>query len=217
MRFCKSIFLTAAVCLLPLAGQATSVRSKPTLSIEDITFDDFSCHVTKEHATPRGCGSIDVSAFSWPGAGLDFWSHYNAHSDGLLAFDDASIKYHVTSNTPIDSIGLSFDGTFWGSAISSVTETVYNAGHKVGFAEVACVTDTDCTRSDTVFLDGSYKDLWVTESIDVASLTGVANIVWVNDSFGTAAPEPASIGLVGAALIGVAFLGRRRAKAVTTA
>jgi hypothetical protein len=81
MRFCKSILITAAISLLPLASQAANVKSNPTLSIGGMTFDDFSCHITSEHlATPGGCGAIDVSPINWPETGLQFWSDFNAQS-----------------------------------------------------------------------------------------------------------------------------------------
>jgi PEP-CTERM motif len=219
MRFCKSIFLAAAVCLLPLASQASSIKSDPTLSIGGMTFDDFSCNVTTvHHASPHSCGSIAVLPINWPAPGVQFWSDFNAHSDGYISFDDATINYHVASGTAINSVGLDFDGTFYGYAISAVTESIYSNGMKVGFATIACGTEVGCTYSDTVLLDGSYNNLWVTEHIDVGSFVGVANIAYVTNTFDAAtAPEPASIGLVGAALIGVAALYRRRSKQAASA
>ncbi len=218
MRFCKSILLTAAVCLLPLASQATGVKSDPTLSVGGMTFHDFSCNVTKVGAaSPYGCGSIDVLPINWPAPGVQFWSDFNAHSNGYISFDDADINYHVTSHAAINSVSLDFDGTFYGYAISAVTESIYSNGMKVGFATIACGTEVGCNYTDTIALDGSYKNLWVTEHIDVGSYVGVANIAYVSDTFDPVpAPEPASIGLVGGALLGVAALGRRRRKEVAT-
>ncbi len=92
MRFCKSILITAAISVLPLATQAANVKSNPTLSIVGMTFDDFSRHITSEHpATPGGCGAIDVSPIKRPEAGLQFSSDFNPHSSGLLSFDDAAL------------------------------------------------------------------------------------------------------------------------------
>lgn len=215
MRFYNSILLTAAVSLLPLASQGRSVKSDPTLSTGGVTFSDFTCKVTEVHrGSPDSCGSIGVSAINWPADGLQFSGDFNANSNKYLSFGNTTLKYLVTSESAINSVDLDFDGTFYGEAISSVTETVYSNGHQVGFAEIACGNAMGCTRSNTITLDGSFKDLWVTENIDVASYLGVANIVFVNNTFDSAvAPEPSSIAMIGAGLLGVAALRRRNRKA----
>ncbi len=219
MRFCKSILLTAAISLLPLASQATTVKSDPTLSIDGLTFNDFSCNVTSGGiASPGGCGKIAVSTITHPGTGLQFSSGFTAGSFGFVSFDDATINYHLTSNAPIDSIGLDFNGTFYGYAISSVTETVYSGDKEVGFATVACGTGAGCTRTDNISLDGSFTNLWVTKDINVSSFLGISQISYIDQTFDAAsAPEPSSIAMIGAGLLGVAALRRRRAKGVTKA
>jgi hypothetical protein len=220
MRFHKSILFAAALSLLPLASQARSIKSDPTLSVDGMTFNDFSCTVAKGgSAGPNTCGPIHVSTVTQPGDGLRFSSEFKASSFGSVSFDDATINYHVSSKTGIDAIGLDFDGAFYGYAISSVTESIYNSdGQQVGFARVVCGTEPGCSYWDAMSLDGRYKDLWVKQDIDVASFVGGANIGYIDDVFNNAtAPEPASIGLVGASLLGVAILGRRRIKAVTKA
>jgi hypothetical protein len=220
MRFHKSILLAAALSLLPLASQARSIKSDPTLSVDGMTFNDFSCKVTREgSAGPNACGPIGVSIMTHPGAGLLFSSEFKADSFRSVSFDDATIDYHVKSNTGINAIGLDFDGAFYGSAISSVTESIYNSdGQQIGSLKVACGIEPGCSYWDAVSLDGSYKDLWVKEDIDVASFVGGANISYIHDTFDAAvAPEPSSMAMLGAGLLGIAALRRRRAKPVATA
>lgn len=209
MRFSKSILITAAAALLPLVSQATTVSSNPTLSISGLTFNDFTCNVTKGGvASPGGCGQIAVSTITQPGTGIQFSSGFTAGSLGFVSFDDATVNYHVTSSTGLDRIGLDFNGTFYGYAVSSVSETVYNDGKQVGFASVACGTETGCNRQEYVSLDGSYNDLYVTKDINVSSYLGLAQISFVDQTFATA-PEPASFAMLGIGLLGAGLLRRR--------
>jgi PEP-CTERM motif len=218
MRFSKAILLSAATFMLPLLGHATSVSSNPTLMIRGLTFNDFSCTVTHQgHAGPADCGSINVKTISHPETGIQFSSGFSAGSVGRLAFDDASINYHVTSASGIEGVGLNFNGTFFGWAVSSVTETIKDAEDNIiGFANIACGPEflhVGCSRSDEIFLPGSYNDLYITKDINVSSFIGLAQISYIDQTFCvTAAPEPSSIALLGSGLLAAAFLLRRRSK-----
>lgn len=214
MRFSKSILITAAAALLPLVSQAATVSSNPTLSISGLTFNDFSCDVTYGGvASPGGCGQIAVSTITQPGTGIQFSSGFTAGSLYFVSFDDATINYHVTSASGLNQIGLDFNGTFYGYAVSSVTETVYNDGKQVGFASVACGTDIGCTRQENISLNGSYNDLYVTKDINVSSYLGLAQISYVDQTFAPA-PEPASFAMLGIGLLGAGLLRSRSKTAV---
>lgn len=214
MRFTKAILVSAASLLLPLLGQATPVNTVGTLSVGGLSFDNFACSVTKQGvAGPTSCGKIDVSTISNPAQGIQFSSGFLAGSLGFLSFDDATINYHVTSAAGIDKIGLDFNGTFYGWAISSVTETVKDSNNNiVGFATVQCGPGAiGCTRSDSIALNGVYNDLYVVKDINVSSFVGLAQISYVDQTF-SLAPEPGSLAMLGAGLLGVAGLLRRRSK-----
>jgi PEP-CTERM motif len=211
LRFSKSILVTALALASPFITRATTVKSNPTLTIGNLTFSNFTCDVTKggSFVTPGGCGKINVSTITDPGTGIQFSSGWTAFHN---SFDDAVINYHVSSTSGIDTIGLDFNGIFEGYAVSSVTESVYAGGKLVGFAEVACGTDPiGCERSDSIKLDGTYKNLYVQKDINVTAWTGLAQISYVDQTFADA-PEPTSMALFGSGLIGVVSLLRRRAK-----
>lgn len=218
MRISKAILLSAATLMLPFLGQATSVQSDPTLMIGGMTFNDFSCNVTHQGvAGPRGCGNIAVSTITHPGTGIQFSSGFAAGSLGFVSFDDATINYHVNSTAGIDTVGLDFNGTFYGYAVSSVTESVFNSdGAMVGFASVACGPDAlsvGCKRTDNIKLNGTYTDLYIQKDINVGSWAGLAQISYIDQTFSNA-PEPSSFAMLGAGLLGAAGLLRRRAKSL---
>ena len=210
MKFVKSILVAAAGCLLPLAIQAAPVTSNPSLSINGLNFSGFTCSIAKSgiFADPDHCRDINVNTITIPGNGIEISSGFTA---AAFSFDDAVIGYHVSSASGINSVGLDFNGTFLGLAISSVTETVYSGENRVGMAKVSC-SPFGCNETDNIVLDGSYDDLYIRKDINVSGTFGVAQISTIDQTFGTDAPEPASLALFGSGLLGAAFWLRRRVK-----
>lgn len=216
MRFSKTAIIAAVSVLTPLLGHADTVKSDPTLSIANLTFNDFSCNVSKGgFANPVGCGQIDVSTITHPGTGIQFSSGFTALGFG---FDDAIINYHVGSTSGIDHVGLDFNGTFYGYAISSVTENIFDSnGDQVGMAKVSCGAFAGCSQTDSIALNGSYDNLYITKDINVSAFLGVAQISYIDQTFNaTATPEPSSIALLGSGLLaaGAGIMRRRKAAAV---
>ncbi len=209
MNFGKKLMLTAVAVLAPVVMNAATVSSHPALSVGGLSFNDFTCSVTKGGfgAQPANCGQINVNTITQPGVGIEFSSGFTAYP---LSFDDALIHYNVSSSDGgISSIGLGFNGNFYGLAIASVTESVYAGEKLVGFADVACSV-IGCNRTENILLDGVYNNLHVIKDIKVSGLAGFSDISHVDQTF-TTTPEPSTTALLGLGLVSASFFARRRA------
>lgn len=199
--------------LLAAPAQAVPITSNPTLSTNGMTFNNFDVHLTRSGllAFPDRSKEIDVSLIGTSGAtGIQISSGFTVLGTG---FDDAAITYTATSATGIKNVGLSFDGSFFGLAIASVTESVYsdvNRTQIAGTAMVSCGAFVGCHHTDTIALDGIYSTVYITKDISVAAAAGLAETSIINQTF-TQVPEPASMAILGAGLTGLGLIRRRRA------
>ena len=211
MNISKSILFAIIATVAPAAMHAAPMTAT-SLSVDGYNFGSFTCSLDKGGvlATPSSCNQISVSTITNPGVGIRFSSGFNA---AYGSFDDAVITYKVSSNHGIDNVGLNFDGNFFGLAVTSVTEKVYDAnGNAVGFAKVGCGADAGCTQTADVALNGTYNNLFIEKDINVAAAAySGANLSIVDQTFADA-PEPSSLALLGSGLLGSAALLRRKAK-----
>ncbi len=184
-----------------------------TITTGDLTFNNFSYTISTPggaNSTPNGPKGVNVSTVTSTGLpGIEFTADYLAQ-DG--ASEDVNIHYSVSSLNAISAIGLDFDGTFGGEGITGVTETVDSGSTQVGFLSVACST-YGCSQQDTIVLNGSYNNLTITKDISLnAGDYGYSKASFVDQTFTTASPEPASMALIGVGLLAAGAIRRRARK-----
>lgn len=211
MKFSKTLLVTAIAALAPIASYAASITPSPTLSVAGMTFDDFTCSVNGGgFNSPNRCSQISVNTITNPGNGIQFTSLFSA---GPGSFNDAALTYDVSSAAGISSVGLNFNGTFLGLAVTQVTESVFSDGHLLKKATVSCET-FDCDNDDLsteISLGGVYNNLHIQKDIETRGLIGYASSSIIDQTF-CQAPEPGSIALMGIGLLGAGSFLRRRTR-----
>ena len=210
MNFGKKLMLTAVAILAPVMMNAAPVTSNPALSVNGLSFNNFTCSLTLNGAgaQPSSCDQINVNTITKPGYGIEFSSGFTTEFNS--SFDDAVLHFDVSSTDGISAIGLGFNGTFLGLGVSSVTEQVYHGEQLVGSASVNC-NILGCSQTENILLDGIYSNLHIIKDINVNSgILGLAQISNVDQTF-TTTPEPSTTALLGLGLVSASFFARRRA------
>jgi hypothetical protein len=205
--------LTAGTAVAGTITSPVPISPSPTFSVSGVpgaVFSNFGCSLTGGGA-PATCGQINVGPSPFNN-GIEFTSGFTAIAG---SFSDAAITYSINSTTGITGVDLGFNGAFFGLAVASVTEQVFNANTNqlIASLKVSC-SPLNCSQQDpaTGFIDlgGSYTNLLVEKDINVTStIVGASTISIIDQSFHSV-PEPASMLVIGSGLVALGFLRRKQ-------
>jgi hypothetical protein len=222
MQFSKSLLFTAVALIAPIAMQADPISPSPTLSIDGLTFSNFTCSTLSSGAiVSPGCSAsesssgVAVSTITIPGVGIEFGaSNFLAANNSV---NDIRINYTVTaSSSAISAVGLYFNAIYAGDAVSSVTETLFTpGGQEITQATVqvgSSVFGSPNILSDNIVLNGAYTTLNVTKDINLTALVNSSTqFSYVDQTFTFASvPEPGTTALMGGGLTLFGLALRRR-------
>lgn len=205
---------TLAVALVGAGSAMATPITKTGLTVVSggLTFSNFTCSFSGTGIYTGACDSIKVTPLTPQPAGIQFSSDMAVI--GGPSGSDAALTFDVNSTTGINLVGLSFNSTFEGMDVNSVTEDVYTAqgGTLVGTATVYCgfISGCSATTTDSIALNGTYNNLYITKDINLIAANNVSSgsTSIVSQTF-TATPEPISLSLMGA---GLALFGLARVR-----
>lgn len=211
-KFLAAALLGGALSLLAVGtASATPINTAGlSITVGDKTFSNFTCNIIGGGLFgPATCGTIDVTGIATDPLGLRFQSGFAATSNSNV---DVLLGYKVTVNNPsqkINAIDLLFNGSFFGLAVTSVTETAFSGATPVGQVSVS---NPPLKLFDTMPLTGAFSTLNIMKDILLlAGNGGLGTISFIDQRFHQV-PEPGTLALVGLVLVGLGVSRKTGAK-----
>jgi PEP-CTERM motif len=198
----------AGAVLTAVPAYAVPITPSPTVVSGNITFNNFVC-TSPSPGLP--CGSISVNPYvsatppdPVPGEfGIRLTGAFNAAPG---AFNDTVIQYdaHITGSVFTDA-SMFYNGT----PISSIAEQIYSldTNNLIG---TLFVENPPADFTDHVVLSEEATNIRVVKDIQYIGGDRQATISIIDQTFSQQVPEPATVGLLGTALLAMGLITYRR-------
>ena len=209
--------LFATLGLLPATSAWASMTTCPMGTYSQYLAPGFTCqsggllfqnfsYVPTDSAIPASAVTV-IPITTTSDEGFHFKGAWSVQTNpaGQTTFQDAQILFDVSAMVPaIQELQLSFIGNSTGTGSSMVTESF-----DAGLLGSGTNTATDPLPS-TAMVDFFFPAQMVSVTNDVVVISGSSGGANISDVFETfVTPEPLTLMMVGAGLLGLGLLGKR--------